>query len=199
MITLKNLCLAALNATVLGMLSITPAQAFTLYFSPSLSDSLGLLGIGAGSITLDDSVTNLQFGETKTFNGAISSGIATSQSHTYSVTTIPSLTVTPFPSPDTWVFGSLGTPGAWMTAVSWRMNIFCNVVNISSCEGAQGYLFARSFTIYVAPFYDGFVTFHTSPVNQPSVPEPQTAYALLLLGILGLLKRKRKVISGIVH
>jgi len=199
MITLKNLCLTAVNATVLGILSITPAQAFTLYFSPSPSYSLGLYGIGAGSITLDDSVTNLQFGETRTFNGAISSGMATSQSHTYSVTTIPSLTVTPFPSPDTWVFGSLGTPGAWMTTVSWQMNIFCNVVNMSSCEGAQGYFFARSFTQYGDILYNGMVTFQTSPVNQPSVPEPQTAYALLLLGILGLLKRKWKVISGIVH
>ncbi|OKH40742.1 hypothetical protein NIES2119_00005 [[Phormidium ambiguum] IAM M-71] len=193
MITLKNLCLAAVNATVLVILSITPAQAFTLYFSPSLSYSLGSFGIGAGSITLDDSVTNLQFGETKTFNGAISSGMATGEYHTYSVTKTLSLTVTSFVRSDSWNFGF------WRTNVIWRMNIFCNVVNISSCEGAQGYFFARSLTPYGDPFYDGMVTFQTSPVNQPSVPEPQTAYALMLLGILGLLKRKWKVISGIVH
>lgn len=199
MITLKNLCLAALNATVLVILSITPAQAFTLYFSPSPSYSFGLFGIGAGSITLDDSVTNLPFGETRTFNGAISSGIATGQSRTYSVTKTPSLTVTPFPFTDTWVFGSLGTPDWWMTTVSWRMNIFCNVSNISSCEGAQGYFFARASSPYGDTFYNGMVTFQTSPVNQPSVPEPQTTYALLLLGILGLFKRKWKVISGIAH
>lgn len=202
MFTLKKLGLAALTFTAVEIVNISPAQAFTLYFSPNVSPLPNIFGIGAGSITIDDSVTNLPLGENKTFNGTISSGRATGESHTYSVTKTPTLTVTPFLNPDTWVFDSLGSPGFSKKAVNWQMNIFCNVANISSCEGAQGYFFARSLTPYGDPFYNGLVTFHASPVNKPptsSVPEPQTAYALLLLGVLALFKHQRKVISGIIH
>ncbi|MGA9382664.1 MAG: hypothetical protein WBV73_28215 [Phormidium sp.] len=196
MFTLKKLGLAALTFTAVEIVSIAPAQAFTLYFSPSVSPPLNLFGIGAGSITIDDSVTNLQLGQNKTFTGTISSGMATGEYHTYSVTKTPTLTVSLFARSDTWNFGS------WKTAVTWQMNIFCNVANISSCEGAQGHFFSRSVTPYGDPFYEGMVTFHTSPVNKPpisSIPEPQTVYALLSLGVLGLLERKWKVISAIIN
>lgn len=189
MFTLSKLLLTTATIAILGTVAIPPARSLTLNFSLTSPTSWPLNG-SQGSLTVDDSVANLKFGDTAIVAGTIKVGNAEGGTG-YLVKRDLGWNFSTTPAADTWKFGS------WLTMISWQMNISCNFNEID-CSGSPGFLSVKAVNsptipnpyLYIGGIVVDSISWSKQPV--PSVPEPGNLLGFLLVGGAGLLQRQWK-------
>ncbi|MFB2923200.1 MULTISPECIES: hypothetical protein [Aerosakkonema] len=184
MLTLKKFFLAATTLIALETATISPALALTFNFHFTDPVPPGLLsGIQRGSLTVADSIDNVNFGYQggSGSSSGINVGGITGMSSQFAVERTIGWR---FFASDTWNFGSFST------GVSWQLSISCSL-NLTNCSGSPGSFYAKSYSS-VSPLYTGGIVVDNFSLPKPpisSVPEPGGTIPLLLLGAAFLTKK----------